>query len=100
MKNLVRSAVLVLLAAVLGTAQSDRGTITGTVTDPVSAVVPGAKLVLRNAETGALAEAQTTMTGNFILPSLPVGSYDLSVEASGFKKAVQTHVQVQVGQTL
>ena len=56
MKNLVRSAALVLLATVLATAQSDRRTITGNVTDPASAVVPGAELVLRNAETGALAD--------------------------------------------
>src|SRR5580765_2354014 len=100
MLKLVRSTAILLAATFLAMAQSDRGTITGTVTDPASAVVPGARLVLRNVETGALAEAQTTMTGNFILPSLPVGSYDLTVEASGFKKALQKALQVQVGGTM
>ena len=99
-KNLVRSAVLMLLATALAMAQSDRGTITGTVLDPANSVVPGAKLVLRNTETGAMSETQATVTGNFTLPSLPVGVYDLSVESPGFKKAVQKSLQVQVDQTL
>ncbi|MBZ5622068.1 MAG: TonB-dependent receptor [Acidobacteriia bacterium] len=99
-KNLARSAVLLLLAAALATAQSDRGSITGTVLDPANAVVPGARLVLRNTETGALSETQTTLTGNFTLTSLPVGNYELSVEAAGFKKGIQQSLQVQVNQTL
>jgi len=95
-----RSAVLMLLATALATAQSDRGTITGTVLDPVNAVVPGAKLTLRNTETGAVSEAQSTLTGNFTLASLPAGLYDLTVESAGFKKAVQKGLPVQVDQTL
>src|SRR6185369_7156798 len=99
-KNFVRSAVLLLLATALAMAQSDRGTITGTVLDPASAVVPGAKLVLRNTDNGATSEAEATLTGNFTLASLPVGVYDLTVEAAGFKKSVQKGLQVQVNQTL
>jgi hypothetical protein len=98
--NLVRSAFLALLGVALATAQSDRGGITGTVTDPANAVVPGAKLVLRNVETGALTQAETTPTGNFTLSSLPVGIYDLTVQAAGFKTAVQTKVAVQIDQTV
>jgi hypothetical protein len=89
-----------LLATALATAQSDRGTITGTVLDPADAVVPGAKLVLRNTATGALSQTESTQTGNFTLPSLPVGIYDLSVEVAGFKKVTQKSIQVQVDQTL
>ena len=100
MLKVVRSTAILLAAAFLAVAQSDRGTITGTVTDPASAVVPGARLVLRNVDTGALAEAQTTMTGNFILPSLPVGSYDVTVEAPGFKKALQKALSLPVHDVL
>src|SRR5580700_11849133 len=99
-KNFVRSAALVLLGAALATAQSDRGTITGTVTDPANAVIPGAKLVLRNIDTGALMEAQTTPTGNFTLSSLPVGTYDLTVQAAGFKTEVQSKLTVDIDKTV
>jgi hypothetical protein len=98
--NLVRSAVLVLLGAALAAAQSDRGAITGTVMDPANAAVPGAVLSLRNTETGAQAETQTTPTGNFTFSSLPVGTYDLTAQAPGFKKQVESKVVVQLDQTL
>jgi hypothetical protein len=98
--NLVRSAFLVLLGAALATAQNDRGTLTGTVKDPADASVPGAKLALRNTETGVLTQAQSTPTGNYTFPSLPVGSYELSVEAPGFKKALEKQVVIQLNQTL
>src|SRR5580658_6856294 len=99
-KNFVRSAVIMLLGAALAVAQSDRGTITGTVTDPANSVVPGAKLVLRNVDTGALMEAQTTPTGNFTLSALPVGTYDLTIEAVGFKKELATKLAVDIDKTV
>ena len=94
--NLVRSALLVLLGAALATAQNNRGTLTGAITDPAAASVPGAKLTLRNTETGAMAEAQTTPTGNYTFPSLPVGTYDLTVKAAGFKTIVQKELAIQL----
>ena len=79
--------------------QSDRGTITGTVADPANAVIQGAKITVRSAETGATYETVTTNTGNYTLPSLPAGNYDLTVEAPGFNRHVQTGINVQVAQT-
>src|SRR5213592_3670456 len=90
--------VTALLAVVL-LAQSDRGTITGAVADPANAVVPGAKVTVKNTETGAVAATVTTPTGNYTLASLPAGVYELMVEAPGFKKTTQTGVQIQVAQT-
>ena len=84
----------------LAFAQSDRGTITGAVSDPANAVVPGATVVARNTETGTLYETVTTSTGNYTLPALQVGIYELSVSVAGFSKAVQTGVRVQVAQTV
>src|SRR5712692_2281197 len=90
--------ILILLLASAVFAQSDRGTLTGAVTDPVEAAVPGAKVTARNAETGVLFETVTTPTGNYTLTSLPIGVYDLIVEAAGFSKKSQQGIRIQVAQ--
>lgn len=100
MKNLVRFFVCLLAAATAVLAQSDRGAVTGTVVDPTDAAVPAAKLVLRNTATGARSESQTTATGNYAFTSIPVGTYDLTVEAAGFKTEVEKQLTVQLDQTL
>ncbi|MEO7145218.1 MAG: TonB-dependent receptor, partial [Bryobacteraceae bacterium] len=97
-KSQILLAVLLLGAAGL-LAQSDRGTITGTVSDPAGAVVPGAPVMAINAQTGIQSKTVTTSTGNYTLGSLPAGVYDVTVEASGFKKHIQKGVQVQVAET-
>ena len=78
-----------LCIATCAFAQSDRGTITGTVADPTGALIPAAQIVLTNAETGYRAETVTTATGNYTLPALPVGVYKLSVSHAGFSKATE-----------
>jgi hypothetical protein len=85
--------------AVAAFAQSDRGGITGTILDPAAAVVPGAKIIAKNVDNGALFEATATATGDYTLTGLPAGKYDISVEAAGFKKEVRPDIQVQVAQT-
>jgi hypothetical protein len=79
-------------------AQSDRGTITGTVTDPAAAVVPNAAISVINEENGSEYQTLTTATGNYTLPSLPAGVYDLSVQSAGFKKLTQRGIRVEVAQ--
>ncbi len=81
-------------------AQSDRGTITGTVTDPAGAVVPAVTIEAQNMSTGSIYQAATTGTGNYTLAQLPVGSYQLSVSVPGFKKYTRTGITVMVAQTL
>jgi len=80
-------------------AQSDRGTLTGAVADPAGALVPGAPLILRNTETGATYQTKTTETGNYTLPSLPAGNYELTVATPGFSKYIQQGIRVQVSTT-
>src|ERR1039458_7813739 len=80
-------------------AQSDRGTITGTVVDSSNAVVPGAKVVLTNSGTGVHQETTTTSTGNYAIASLSVGRYTLSVEQPGFARYEQSNILVQVAET-
>lgn len=97
-RSFLRTIFCVALAAV-SFAQSDRGTITGNVLDPAAAVVPGAKVMARNVDNGSTFEATTTPTGDYTLTSLPAGRYELTVEASGFKRAIRPDIQVQVAQT-
>jgi hypothetical protein len=80
--------------------QADRGTLTGTVTDPQGAVVPTAKISVRNPQTGGQYETVTTSTGNYSLAQLPAGAYDVSVESPGFKKYTQQGINVGVAQTV
>lgn len=87
------------LAASSAFAQSDRGTITGTVSDPTGAVVPAAKVTLVNNDNGSKYETVTTSTGNYTLAALPVGGYKLSVEQTGFSKSEVANVTVQVAVT-
>src|SRR5438552_11201223 len=97
--------LLVLLSLLLGGvfmsfAQSDRGTITGTISDATGAVIPGASVVATNGETGAKYETISTETGNYTLTQLPPGVYSMSAELPGFKKYVRQGITVLVAQTL
>jgi Carboxypeptidase regulatory-like domain/TonB dependent receptor len=88
-----------LLFTLAAFAQSDRGTITGTVTDPVNAVIPSATVTAKNTETGAQYATVSTSTGNYTLSQLPAGVYDLGVEVAGFNKFVRQGIRVFVGGT-
>ena len=92
------SSVFVFLAASL-LAQTDRGTITGTVVDTSGAVIAGAKILLVNSETDLKQDTVTTSTGNYTLTALPAGVYTLSVEQTGFNRYQQSNIQIQVAVT-
>ncbi|MFP5204923.1 MAG: carboxypeptidase-like regulatory domain-containing protein, partial [Acidobacteriota bacterium] len=61
------------------------GSILGTVTDPTGAVVPNAKITITNIDNGFVRTTVSNGTGNFSLPDLPVGHYQLRIEMQGFK---------------
>ena len=92
------AAMFVMAAAAL--AQSDRGAITGAVTDPQGASVLGASITLLNVETGSRFATQANETGNYSITSVPVGTYALQVEHAGFRKFSQTGIHVGVAQTV
>jgi len=98
-KALISAVGIFLLVAHAAVAQTDRGTITGTVLDPAGAVVPGASVEAKNIATSEIYNAGTTGTGNYTLSSLPAGAYEITVNASGFKKYVRPNVLVQVAGT-
>jgi hypothetical protein len=91
---------LALLMSVAAIAQTDRGTITGTITDPAGAVVAGAAVEAKNEGTGAVTQVASTNTGNYTLSQLPAGNYEITVLVAGFKKFVRQNITVQVAGTL
>src|SRR6202521_4033848 len=94
------TAVLFFFVAVTLFAQSDRGTITGTVSDPAGAVVAAAAIEARNTETGAVYTAAASATGNYTIVQLPAGTYALTVTVPGFKKYVRPGLIIQAAQTI
>jgi outer membrane receptor protein involved in Fe transport len=91
-----RVVALILLVASIGTAQTFRGTILGTVTDPNGAVIPGAKIAVRNTSTGLERSTTTDESGNYSVPELPIGQYEVRVEHAGFVSARVENVTVEV----
>ena len=87
---------LLLLLAVPVFAQRFTASIRGNVTDPSKAVIAGAKVAVKNEETGLTRTATTNKAGNFSFPDLPLGSYKLQVEFAGFKSAVRTRIAISV----
>ncbi|HEX8292195.1 MAG TPA: carboxypeptidase-like regulatory domain-containing protein [Pyrinomonadaceae bacterium] len=97
---LLLPAVLALVAACAAPASaqvSPTGAISGSVADASGAVVAGATVTIRNAETNAEYNAQTSENGTFAVPSLPLGLYTAAVKAPGFKQTVVTNIKVEAG---
>jgi hypothetical protein len=81
-------AVLLLSFTGILSAQSERGTISGAVTDPTGAIVPGAKVAIRNLSTNVTSSILTNETGGYVAPNLPPGDYSVRVEKEGFRVAI------------
>src|SRR6202522_3738696 len=88
--------VFVLLAVVSLSAQTFRGTILGTATDPSGAVLPGASVTVKNVGTGLARTTETSADGSYSLPELPIGTYTVTVTLAGFQTFVTTGVNVDV----
>ena len=73
------------LCATAALAQSERGTISGTVHDATGAVVPSAKVTLTNSQTGVTFALPSNASGDFTVPQLPVGTYTVKFEKDGFR---------------
>jgi hypothetical protein len=89
---------LVFLSAPL-LAQSDRGTITGTVADPVGAVVASAPIQVKNVQTGNVYQGGSSATGNYVF-QVPTGTYELTVTVPGFKSYLRQNIAVPVEQSV
>jgi hypothetical protein len=76
----------------------DTASITGTVTDPTGAAVPNAQVTIVSGEHGISRTAPTNASGDFAFAALPVGTYNMTVIAQGFKKYQATGIVLQVGE--
>jgi len=88
--------VCILLAAVSVSAQTFRGTILGTATDPSGAVVAGAKVIVHNTGTGLERTTETSADGSYSVPELPIGTYNVTVTQTGFQTFLASGVAVDV----
>jgi len=96
-KVLLFALLFAILPAFLA-AQADRGGISGRITDNTGAVLPQTTVVLRNDATGVVQKAVTNNDGVYTFQNLNPGSYDITVERTGFKKANHAHTVVDVNQ--
>jgi hypothetical protein len=72
--------------------------ITGTVRDASGAIMPGAAVTVKHTESGLVRTAETDSNGNYTVPTLPVGRYEVSTEKTGFKQAVRRGINLVVAQ--
>src|SRR5579863_7928932 len=92
---LALAAVFMLPAAAVG--QTFRGGINGSVTDQSGAVVAGAQVEAVDAATSVSHKTVTSSAGEYVFQDLPLGTYSVTVNASGFKTSVVSGVPVTAG---
>jgi hypothetical protein len=99
MMSAVRSVVLVAFALMMMTgamlAQEFRGTISGAVTDPTGAVVPGAAVTVRETRTGTVNQTTSDGDGQYVVPFLLPGEYEVTVTAKGFQTVLRKSITLQ-----
>src|SRR5579883_2931686 len=95
--RLSRFPLIALLACIAAQAQESRGTITGTVTDPTGASIPGAKITGTEVRTGTRVQTVSESSGQYTLPFLPTGEYSVSATMQGFKEFIRKGIQVGAG---
>ena len=97
MKRLVLAILAVLLLGVAANAQTFRGAINGTVSDPSGAVVPNAQVKAKEKSTGIDHSTVTTTDGQFAFQDIAVGMYAVTVTATGFPALTVDNVPVTQG---
>jgi hypothetical protein len=98
--GLLLTTLFFLMFAPMAFGQGGTGTITGTVTDPTGLAVAGATVQATNIETGVAYTGATTAAGNYTVPNLPVGNYELTVKVAGFKAYTHTNLTIAATQVL
>ncbi len=93
-------ALSMLLSLLPAGAQVVGGTISGAVVDPSGAALSGATVVVRQTETGASRKLVTGNDGRYAAPSIPVGTYEVTVSHDGFAKQTRTGIELAMAQSL
>ena len=100
MKKLSLALVLALCAVVSAVAQNANGRITGVITDPQGAVIPAARVTVTNTATHLSRTTESGADGTYQVLDLPIGTYTVAAEHSGFTKVVLADQQLLINQTL
>jgi hypothetical protein len=79
----------------VGRAQEFRGTISGAVNDPTGAAIPGAAVTVRETHTGTISKTVSDSAGQYVVPFLLPGDYEISAKAAGFQSVTQKNVTLQ-----
>jgi len=93
------SILVLCLAGLPALAQVETGRIAGTVTDATGAVVPGVEVIVTHVQTNRQFTTTTNAQGWYEAPALPIGDYEVAVEAPGFKRTVRSGITLEVRQT-
>src|SRR5271155_334522 len=96
--NLSLMFMVLCCASVLCFAQGDRGSVSGTVTDPTGSAIVGAKVTVTNVAMGTQNSTVTTGAGDYTIPELPAGQYSVTVSAPGFTTLVRNGITVSVAE--
>ncbi|HTM49857.1 MAG TPA: carboxypeptidase regulatory-like domain-containing protein [Bryobacteraceae bacterium] len=81
-------------------AQTPTANIVGKVVDPTGAVIPGAKILVRQTDTNQIREVTTNGEGAYTVPNLSPGDYDITVELEGFRRLEERGITLQLDQTV
>ena len=103
MRKNVAIFMFVLLASFAGAAfaqTAGSGTITGTLTDPSGAVVPGAEVLVKNTDTGIERKTASNEAGIYNATFLRPGHYEVSASKAGFASVLRKELTLQVGETM
>ena len=95
----IRTLSSVLFSCALLFAQSERGNITGVVTDSTGAVVPNVSVVITNQRPISRRRVTTTSAGEYNAPNLSPGAYQIVIAAAGFKRFIEDGVTLTAGST-
>src|ERR1700759_461713 len=87
---------LVILLSLPLLAHGQEATVVGTVTDPSGSVVPSVKITITNAQTNAVRTIATNDVGQYVVPDLSIGKYNIKAEAPGFKAQETRDVTLNV----
>lgn len=98
LKNIGLSIVLTIFLTAVASAQT--ATISGSVTDQTGALLPGVEIMATNAGTALSRSVVTSERGEYVIPLLPAGMYQLKAELPGFKSEVRQGIELQVDQRL
>ena len=98
----LQSFLIVVLSAVLGSNVFGQSTavLKGTVTDATGAAVPHAKVVTKNQATGAEWNTESDSAGSYLVPSLPIGNYKITVTVVGFESAIIQNITLEAATTV